>query len=90
VNSSNFNIKLSTAALKDLKKLRKKNPEIFSSLIKTIDSLYSDPYSGKSLKGDKKGLYSYRIGNYRVIYEIYKIEKVILIIKIGDRREVYR
>ena len=31
-----------------------------------------------------------RVGDYRVIYHIKKSELIVLIVKIGDRREVYQ
>ena len=48
------------------------------------------PFLGKALKAELKGLYSYRIGDYRIIYNIVKYELVVQIIKVMHRREVYR
>ncbi len=42
------------------------------------------------LRGDLIGLYKFRIGDYRVIYEIVHDEKTIVIHAIGHRREIYR
>jgi mRNA interferase RelE/StbE len=42
------------------------------------------------LKGDLIGLYKFRIGDYRVIYEIIHEEKTIVIHAVGHRREIYR
>lgn len=65
--------------------------EKFASLLALhIDSLAKHPFSGKPLKGDKKGCYSLRYGDYRIIYEIYPTQKVVLIIRIGHRKEIYR
>lgn len=44
---------------------------------------------GLSLKGRLKGLWRYRIGNYRIIGQIRDNNMIILIIKIGHRRDVY-
>jgi mRNA interferase RelE/StbE len=41
------------------------------------------------LHGDKRGLYKYRVGNYRIICEVKNKELVVLVIEIGHRREVY-
>lgn len=41
------------------------------------------------LKGDKRGLWKYRIGDYRVICELKNNELAVLVIEIGHRREVY-
>lgn len=42
------------------------------------------------LRGDLIGLYKFRIGDYRVIYEIIHDEKTIVIHAIGHRRDIYR
>jgi len=59
-------------------------------IIETLRVLSLDPYSGKSLEGENKGQYSYRVWPYRIIYEIYVKELVILIIRIGHRQGVYK
>ena len=43
-----------------------------------------------ALKGDLTGLYKLREGDYRIIYEVIRKEKVLLIHSIGHRREVYQ
>lgn len=43
-----------------------------------------------ALKGELAGLYKLREGDYRIIYEMIRNEKVILIHSIGHRREIYR
>ncbi len=47
---------------------------------------------GKPLKGDLKGLWRLRVGQYRVVYEIKEKVVVVYVIKVGLRRdtEVYR
>ena len=45
---------------------------------------------GKALAGDKKGLWRYRVGDYRVLCQINDGRLVILVIAIGHRNEVYR
>ncbi len=44
----------------------------------------------EALAGNLGGLYKLRVGHYRVIYEVLKDEKVIVIHAIGHRREIYR
>ncbi len=41
---------------------------------------------GKPLVGRFQGLYRYRLGDYRVIYEINREEVVIIIVQVGHRR----
>jgi mRNA interferase RelE/StbE len=42
------------------------------------------------LSGTKEDYYRLRVGNYRVIYEKKEKELIILIIRIGHRREIYQ
>lgn len=44
---------------------------------------------GKALTGDLKGLWRYRIGDYRLLADINDFELVIIAIDIGHRREIY-
>ena len=45
---------------------------------------------GKPLKGIFKGLFSYRIGDYRVIYTLDRTENTIRILHVKHRKEAYR
>ena len=58
-----------------------------------FEELESDPYRGPNIKRLKtrpqERLYRYRIGEFRVIYEVFKKEIVVLIVKIGSRGDVY-
>ncbi len=51
-----------------------------------------DPRSiGEALKGSKLGAFwKYRVGDYRVIVNIEDAELCVLVVRIGNRREVYR
>jgi mRNA interferase RelE/StbE len=42
------------------------------------------------LSGNLSDLYKFRIGDYRVIYEILRAEQTLVIHAVGHRREVYR
>jgi len=43
----------------------------------------------KPLKGEYKGLYRLRVGNYRVIYKVDNDQLIILVIRIGHRGNIY-
>ena len=45
--------------------------------------------SGKSLRGDLSGLWRYRIGDYRVICELYDKKVSVLLVRIAHRKDVY-
>ncbi len=44
---------------------------------------------GRPLTGDLKGLWRYRVGNYRIVAAIEEDRFVVLIVTVGHRREVY-
>jgi len=46
--------------------------------------------TGAALSGDQKGLWRYRVGDYRVICDIRDAVVVVLVLRIGHRRQVYR
>jgi mRNA interferase RelE/StbE len=56
-----------------------------------IDALSRNPRppGNEKLKGDD-GLYRVRQGDYRIIYTIKDAELLVLVITIGNRRDVYR
>jgi mRNA interferase RelE/StbE len=40
--------------------------------------------------GDVEDLHRIRLGSYRVIYEVWRKQVIVLVLKVGHRREVYR
>ena len=73
---------------KDLAKIDRTIVKKITDKVKNY--LAKDPISrGEPLTHDWKGYYRYRFSNYRIIYEIKEKELVILIVKVGHRREVY-
>lgn len=44
---------------------------------------------GDPLTGDKKGLWRYRVGDYRVIVDIQDKDVLVLVVRVGHRREIY-
>ena len=44
----------------------------------------------EALTGDMAGLFKFRVGDYRVIYEALTEDRVLVVHIIGHRREVYR
>lgn len=73
-----------------LAKVQKSDDRLFNQFIKGLDKIAENPYSGKSLVGNLKGYYSYRVRNYRILFEIEEKESLVYIEKIESRKEVYR
>lgn len=70
---------------KDLKKINKKTCAVILNKIEKY--LKKVPPDGKPLARELKGMYSYRSGDYRVIYT--KIPEGVLVLRIGHRKDVY-
>jgi mRNA interferase RelE/StbE len=81
-----YNITYKSSVKKDLKKIDKK--ELLKILNAIEDELKKDPFIGKELKGQFEGLFSYRIGKYRIIYTI--VGNTIIILRISHRKDVYK
>ena len=47
-------------------------------------------FFGKNLVGDKAGLWRYRIGDIRLICKLEYDVFVVLVISVGDRKEIYK
>lgn len=45
---------------------------------------------GKALSGDKAGLWSYRVGSYRIVCLLEDERLVVVVVSVGHRRDVYR
>jgi mRNA interferase RelE/StbE len=54
-----------------------------------IDSLALNPYPAK-IKKLEENVYRYRVGDFRIIYEVQEKSLTICILKMGDRKEIYR
>ena len=50
---------------------------------------HENPTTIKPLHGKKKGLYRYRIGNLRFIYQVDREERIIHIVQIDNRGDIY-
>ncbi|MEU0380162.1 type II toxin-antitoxin system RelE/ParE family toxin [Streptomyces cyaneofuscatus] len=62
-------------------------------ILAALTALGDDPYREdadiRKLTGPS-GLYRLRVGSYRVAYQVEDGELIILVVKVGDRRDVYR
>jgi mRNA interferase RelE/StbE len=80
-----YRIRILEAASRELARLDPTVARRIHSLAKNLDSVRLT-----ALKGSLSGLYELRDGDYRIIYEILRHEKTIIIHGIGHRRDIYR
>jgi len=59
-------------------------------ILNTIDSLSEDPRPPGCEKLSGQERFRVRQGNYRIVYEIRDDEIVVIIVKIGHRKNIYR
>ncbi len=73
-----------------LRELRKLDKPIVKRAFEVIENVIAkDPCSGKELKGKYKGLFSHRISDYRIVYEIKKNKLIVVILRIRHLKNVY-
>ncbi|MFN8693487.1 MAG: type II toxin-antitoxin system RelE family toxin [Holosporales bacterium] len=77
-------------ALKELRKLGASAArDVIDYLRKRIAVADSPRRFGKALTSDKKGLWRYRVGDYRIVCRIEDEALVVLVVRIGHRSKVY-
>lgn len=85
--SSRFEVELSEVAKKDLSKLES---QVQDRLRLAFMILSRNPRPPKSVKLKGRNGYRIRVGDYRVIYEILIDKVIILVTRIGHRRDIYK
>jgi len=83
-----YKIEVKKSAAKDLKKIPKADRK---RIVDKIDSLAENPPLKETtkMKGNNP-FHKIRVGDYRIVYEIQEDVLLILIIKIGHRKDIYR
>ena len=87
-DSMSFPIVFSHSAAVQFKKIKDK--KLKERIASALEYIAAEPLVGKPLQAEFKGCYSYRVGDYRVIYSFSRDKKLVGIIRIDHRREVYR
>jgi mRNA interferase RelE/StbE len=86
-----WTIEFTPSAQRDLIKLGKAaGRDIVQYLEKRLLGTADPRRFGKALRHDRKGLWRYRVGDYRVVCQIEEDRLVVLVVGVGHRREVYR
>ena len=86
-----WTISYSDSALRSLKKMDKQIARRIVDFMQERIAGADDPrVSGKALTGPLGGLWRYRVGDYRVICEVQNGVMTVLVLEVGNRKEVYK
>lgn len=76
-----------------LKELRKLGPDASRRILSYLDERIrgaADPRQlGKVLRGELGDYWRYRVGDYRILCKIEDEVLIVLVVKVGHRRDVY-
>jgi len=87
----NFRVDYTPNAQKIIDKLDNAVRERITGWIKNnLDGCENPRLRGKALKGNLKGRWRYRVGDYRIIADIQDDKVVILIIDVDKRNDAYK
>ena len=83
-----YQIEWETSALRELKRLDRK---VIPRIISAVESLSTDPFPAgvRKLQGSDN-TYRVRVGQYRIVYEIFQARIVIVILRVRHRKDAYR
>ncbi|MFA4887878.1 MAG: type II toxin-antitoxin system RelE/ParE family toxin [Candidatus Nanoarchaeia archaeon] len=69
--------------------LKKCDKSIRDRILDKFEGLRINPRLGKPLTANLAGLLSLRIGDYRAIYQIKDTELLVMVIRVGHRKDIY-
>jgi len=78
-----LNVPDSVAAL-----IRKMHPRLKRKIRSALEEISTDPYSGKALREELKGLMTFRVSTFRIVYRIAD-DNILDIVAIGPRKSIY-
>ena len=86
-----YTVKFATAVKSDVRKLDKQLQRIIKE--EHLTRIEGDPFKAAPLLYEFRGLWSYHFNHkgtqYRIIYEVYPEEQIVLVIMIGSRERLY-
>lgn len=86
---SNYSIQIISIAQKNIRRL---DPNVRNRIIKAILNLKTNryPQQFKPIKGKDIAQFRIRVGDYRVLYDVYDQDRVVLILRVGHRKDIYK
>ena len=84
---ANYSVHVKRSAAKEIEALPPKDRR---RVVSKIQALGRDPRPSGCEKLSGADKYRLRQGNYRILYEIIDNELIVAVVKVGNRRDVYR
>lgn len=81
-----FEVRISTKAQKQIRQIKK---SLQKAVVLALMELKEDPLLGKPLTRNLAGQYACKVGGYRIIYKVNKIDKIVNILSAGHRARIY-
>jgi mRNA interferase RelE/StbE len=86
-----WTIEISRTAERQIKKLNGPDQKAIVRFLRDrLRSAENPRQWGKPLHGDKRGLWRYRVGDFRLICEIQDERVTVLVLEVAHRKDVYR
>jgi mRNA interferase RelE/StbE len=86
-----WRIEITRTATRQITKLDRAAQKAIQNFLRERLMIADDPRQwGKPLHGEKRGLWRYRVGDYRLICDIQDDKITILVLELGHRKDVYR
>ena len=86
-----YRVQFSDDALKEFEKLDRQTARIIDNwIIKNLIDTTNPRQHGKALKGNLKGIWRYRVGDYKLLAEIHDNILLIFIFEKAHRRDIYK
>jgi mRNA interferase RelE/StbE len=83
-----YEVRFNPSAIRDLKKLEAKERR---RIVAKVDKLSEEPRPADAKKlSATEEIYRIRVGSYRVLYDIQDEVLLVLVLKAGHRKDVYR
>ena len=85
-----YKIEVARQAEKELERVYRSDRSLYNLFLRAFQTIAKNPSAGKPLHGQLRGLFSCRMGSYRILYETHHQRLLIVIIDLGHRREIYK
>lgn len=85
-----WTIELDDGARRAFRKIAREQADRITRYLEELTALEDPRQRGKALTGSLKGLWRYRVGDYRIVVRIFDERLVVLVLTLAHRREIYR